>query len=151
MPDSKFTRLTKESPFTIFASFLWCLDIMFLFFWETKNRTSDGLVCHLLRERYLTEVTVQTVQSFHIGPYSWRCSYYWHIFLWEQITSRVWRSCGVAFTLWSIVAFIWSESSFCVMAVVGKVPRTGQFLRLSLIRLSRWMVKRKAEWVGVRL
>lgn len=111
MPDRKFTGLTKESHFTTFASCLWCLDIIcsifyFFFFWDTKIPTSNGRVCHLLRERCLTEVTVPTVQSLRIGPYSWRYSYYWHIFLWEQITTRVWRSCSVRLQVSGVLSLL---------------------------------------------
>lgn len=36
-----------------------CLSFFLLILLCIKNLTSDGLVCHLLREQYLTEVTRQ--------------------------------------------------------------------------------------------
>lgn len=155
MPDRKFTGLTKESHFTTFASCLWCLDIIcsifyFFFFWDTKIPTSNGRVCHLLRERCLTEVTVQTVQSLRIGPYSWRYSYYWHIFLWEQITTRVWRSCSIRMQVSRVLSLLADLSPLfppCCSSGWKKFPWAGQPLPPPLlIGDSGRMVRVLSEW-----
>lgn len=54
MPDSEFIRPTKESPFTTFASFLWCFDIIcFFLFWiiiKKKNYIWQASVSSPKRE-----------------------------------------------------------------------------------------------------
>lgn len=153
-PDRKFTGLTKESHFTTFASCLWCLDIIcsifyFFFFWDTKI-TSNGRVCHLLRERCLTEVTVQTVQSLGNGPYSWRYSFYWHIFLWEQITTRVWRSCSIIMQVSGVLSLLADLSPLfppCCSSGWRKFP-WAEPLPPTTPYWRQWTDGESSQWVG---
>lgn len=142
MPDSEFTRLTTESPFTTFASFFWCLHKMCFFFFGSP----------FLEKLKIPHQAVWYVSSSERGTWlkspcrQYKASTPVHIHEGGAITDTF--SYGnksppvceeTTGTLQTFGAFCWSESSLCVLLVVwGSSPGLDWCLQ-SWALISRWV------------